>query len=111
MKLKSTSYTELAEVVGKSTTLEFEGGFSVVRTTTDSFIVEKDGKSVLGVAPDDSLVLFPEENTPSVRHKINQFLPEGVKLSSKKNVLYLNDSPLKKYNLVSSDGSVQMEDN
>ena len=110
MKLTSKNFSELSEVVGDNPGCEFEGGFVAIKTIKGSFLVEKDGKPVLGVTPDNEVVVIPEENSTSVRYRINQFLPESVKLTSKSGVLMLNGEALKKYNMVSSDGEVLMSD-
>ena len=110
MKLTCKSFGELSEVVGKNESCEFEGGVVVFKTSKGSFLLEKDGKAVLGVTPNNEVVIMPEENSTSVRYRINQFLPESVKLTSKNSVLHLNGEPLKRYNMVSSDGTVLMED-
>ena len=110
MKLTSKNYEELNEVMGDNTRLEFDGGVVVFKTTKGSFLVEKDDNPVVAVSPDNEVFVMPQENTTAVRYRINQFLPKSVKLTSKNSVMMLNGKPLKKYNMVTPDGNIMMED-
>lgn len=110
MKLTSKNFDELQTVMGDNAQLEFDGGVVVFKTDKGSFIIEKDGGPMLGISKDNEVFVMPKENTTSVRYRINQFLPDNVKLTSKNSVMMLNGKPLKKYNLVTADGGVMMED-
>lgn len=110
MKLTSKNFEELKDVMEGNNQLEFDGGFVVYKTNKESFLIEKDGKPIVGLTKDNDVVVIPCENTTTVRYRINQFLPESVKLTSKDSIMLLNGIPLKSHNMVTIDGKVMMED-
>jgi len=110
LKLSSKNYNELQTALGDNTSAEFEGDIVVFKTNKGSFLVEREGKAVVGVTPDNEVVVMPQENNKSVLYRVNQFLPEGVKLTSKNSVMMLNGNPLKSFNMVLPTGEVLMED-
>jgi hypothetical protein len=113
MKLTCKNYGELEAALGDNSEMEFEGGYSVFKTTKGAFLLEKDDVQFLGLTKDNEVIVMPEIvklNSPAVRAKANQFLPDSAKLTSKKSVVFLNGEQLKQYNMVTSEGNVMMED-
>lgn len=108
--LKAKTYEEVLSLMGDDAEREFDGSFVLSKTNKGAFVLEHESEPFLGITADNDVIVMQNKNTPAIRHKVNQFLPEGVKLTSKKSVLMLNDSPLQKYNLVRSNGEILMEE-
>ena len=110
MKFTSKNFEDIQKVMGENNQLDFEGGFVVYKTTKDAFLVEKDGNPIIGITKDNEVFVMSCENTTVVRNRINQFLPNNVKLTSKNSVMLLNGKPLKTHNMITNDGKIMMED-